>query len=134
VAAQVRVVAVRRGRIRAAEFALRPGEEGLSMFICADDEQVRLVVGAVRSAGKIGPLAAASLTERDLDGLGLVLVRTAGGTPDDRANALHVEARLSDQAVELARRLGLQPWEYFNQQLAGALHARARVIFEEPAP
>lgn len=131
VAEPVRVVAIRRGRVRAAEFALRPHEAGLSLFLCAGEEQLWLVIDAVRSAGKSGPLAAAELTEQDLAALGLVLVPTPGGTPDPRANDLHVEARLSQQATELARRLGLEPWEYFNQQLAGVLHARARIVYEE---
>ena len=126
----VRVVAVRGARIRVADFSLREGEAGLSLFACATDEQVRLVVDAVRAAGKSGRLAAAALTEQDIGALGLVLVYTPGATPDARANVLHVEARLSQPSAELARRLGQEPWEFFNQQVAGALRARARVVYE----
>src|SRR5687767_4512864 len=126
----VRVVVVRRGQVRTAEFALRRGEAGLSMFACASDEEVRLVVEAVRAAGKSGALGAAALTEDDIVALGLELVPTPGGTPDPRVNDMHVEARLSLQLAETARRLGQEPWELFNQQIAAALRARARVVYE----
>jgi hypothetical protein len=126
----VRVVAVRRGGLRAAEFSLRPGETGLSLFACQSEEEVRLVVEAVRSAGKTGTLAAAALLVRDLEALGLKLVPSPGATPDARANRLHVEAHLAAASAELARRLGQEPWEFFNQQLAGELRARARVVYE----
>ena len=126
----VRVVVIRGGRTRPTDFALRRGESGLSLFGCESDEQVRIVVEAVRAAGKSGPLAAAALAEDDLLSLGLQLVQTPGGTPDPRANDLHVEARLGGQAADLARRLGQEPWEYFNQQVAAAIHARAKVIYE----
>ena len=100
------------------------------MFVCRTDEEVRMVVEAVRAAGKSGQLAAAAITPNEVNELGLVLVPTAGATPDERANKLHVEARLSQTTAELARRMGQQPWEFFNQQLAGAIYARARIIFE----
>jgi hypothetical protein len=50
----VRVVAIRRGHLRVTEFALRQGEGGLSMFACETEAEVRLVIDAVRSAGKTG--------------------------------------------------------------------------------
>jgi hypothetical protein len=103
----------------------------LSLFACQTDGDVRLVVEAVRAAGKTGRLAAAALTEDDLEALGLELVQVLGATPDPRANELHVEARLSQPTAEVARRLGQEPWEFFNQQLGGAIHARARVIYED---
>ena len=70
------------------------------------------------------------MTPQDLDALGLELVATPGATPDERANKLHVEARLSQPTAELARRLGQEPWEFFNQQIAGAIHARASIIYQ----
>ena len=126
----VRVVAVRGGRCRVAEFALRRGESGLSMFACETEQEVRRVVEAVRAAGKKGELAAAALTEHDLEALGLERVPLPGGTPDERVNELHVEVRLSVSTAETARRLSQEPWEFFNQQMSGAIHARARIIFE----
>jgi hypothetical protein len=126
----VRVVAIRRGKLRVAEFALRDEETGLSMFVCETEEDVQLAVSAVRAAGKIGHLAAAALTQQDISALGLELIPVPGATPDERVNKLHVEARLSRSAQETARRLGQQPWDFVNQQLAGALHARARLIYE----
>lgn len=126
----VRVVAIRRGRFRVADFALREGEDGLSLFACQNENDIRRVVDAVRAAGKSGQLAAAALNADDLNALGLEVIRTSGATPDERANELHVEARLSPSSAELARRLGQTPWEFFNQQIAGAMHARARVVYE----
>lgn len=124
----VRVIAVRRGRFRAAEFALRSGEQGLSLFVCRTDGEVQMVIDAVRAAGKTGELAAAALTGQDVDALGLELVPTPGATPDDRVNHLHVEARLSVATAALARRLGQEPWEFFNQQIAGEIVARAVLV------
>jgi hypothetical protein len=126
----IRVVAVRRTGQRAADFALRHGEQGLSLFACDTQDEVRMVVEAVRAAGKSGKLAAAALAVQDLEALGLEVVQVPGGTPDPRANLLHVEARLAPPTAELARRLGQQSWEFFNQQIAGALRDRARVIYE----
>ena len=65
----MRVVAVRGGGLRAAEFALRRTEDGLSMFACETDDDVRTVVEAVRAAGKTGKLAAAALTRQDIEAL-----------------------------------------------------------------
>ena len=127
----VRVVAVRRGGLRPVGFALRPGEQGLSLFACETDEEVRMVVEAVRAAGKTGWLAAAALAVQELEALGLELVSTRGETPDERANELHLEARLGGANAELARRLGQEPWEFFNQQLATELCLRARIVYQD---
>jgi hypothetical protein len=81
----------------------------------------------------MGRLAAAELSGDEVMALGLELVATPGGTPDERANALHVEARLTAETLAFARRLGMAPRDYFNQQLAAALCDRARVVFEEGA-
>lgn len=126
----VRVVAVRRG-LRATEFAIRPGEEGLSLFACETIEDAERIVAAVRSAGKRGPLAAAAIMVEELVALGLELVATPGGTPDPLVNQWHVEARLDTQSLDQARRLGQAPAEFYNQQLAGAVGHRARIVYEE---
>ena len=126
----VRVVAVRRS-LRPTEFSLRPGEEGLSLFACETAEQAERVVTAVRSAGKQGPLAAAAITADELLALGLELVPTSGGTSDPLVNQWHVEARLGPNLLDQARRLGQTTVEFYNQQLAGAVCHRARILFQE---
>lgn len=50
----VRVVVAKRGKVKVAEFRLRPGELGLSLFRKTNDLAVETVVEAVRAAGKRG--------------------------------------------------------------------------------
>src|SRR5436309_868275 len=79
---------------RPTEFRLRPGDRGLSLFALVDDPGPNAVIEAVRAAGKQGDLAAAVFEIADLRRLGLVIVRTNGGTLDPAVNAIHMEARL----------------------------------------
>jgi hypothetical protein len=61
------------------------------------------VVQAVRAAGKQGNLAAAAISAEEIQALGLVLIKTRGGTPGTEVNDIHFEARLP-----LLRRLFLR--------------------------
>jgi hypothetical protein len=128
----VRVVVVRgAGRIHVGDFALRPGHTGLSLFACNNVAEARMIVNAVREAGKSGTLGAAEIEVRSIQSLGLELVATPGRTPDQQVNDWHVEARLSRESADQARRLGQDAREFFNQQLAAALCDRARIIYED---
>ncbi len=57
----VRVVAVRKGKVRATEFRLRDGEIGLSLFRSADQPGPSAILAAVRGAGKQSELGAAEI-------------------------------------------------------------------------
>src|SRR5689334_10006947 len=59
----VRVVAVRRQGFRGSEFALRPSDEGLSVFGCGSVEDAKRIVAAVKAAGKAGSLGAAEIMD-----------------------------------------------------------------------
>lgn len=52
----LRVVVVRKGKVKATEFRLRPDEIGLSLFRVADHIDAETLVAAVRAAGKQGDL------------------------------------------------------------------------------
>src|SRR5947207_15976601 len=91
----LRIVQVRKGKIRPAEFRLREGETGLSLFEHVADPSPEEVVAAVSLAGKQGDLTAVAISEQTLRQLALHIVRTAGGTPVPAVNAVHCEARLS---------------------------------------
>ena len=124
----LRVVTLRRGKVKPAEFRLREGERGLSVFARADDPGPAAVLEAVREAGKQGDLGVAAIPAAYLWALGLVLVRTPGGTPSPEVNRLHHEARLP-----LLRRLWLRlsfhnPRDYFNEELSPKICAVARLL------
>lgn len=124
----LRVVIVRKGKARSSEFRLCPDETGLSLFLAADHIDPNTLVAAVRPAGKQGDLAVAEIPLDVIHQLGLVLVRTPGGTPDPEANALHVEARLSwwRRLVLQFRRETIHDW--FNEHITPELAATARLI------
>src|SRR5207249_3667228 len=88
-------VCLRKGRLKPAEFRLRPGERGLSLFRRVGQPGPVEVVAAVRAAGKQGDLAAAAISAEAIRALGLVLVSSPGGTAEPEVNRLHAEARLS---------------------------------------
>src|SRR5690349_21008868 len=91
----LRVVSLRQGKLKPAEFRLREGERGLSLFAHRASPSPDEVVAAVRAAGKKGEFAAAAFAVKGLRTLGLRLVPTQGGTPVAEVNAIHCEARLS---------------------------------------
>src|SRR5438309_4654838 len=109
----LRIVQIRKGKVRPAEFRVREGETGLSLFEHVADPSSDEVVAAVRLAGKQGDLTAVAIPEQTLRQLGLRIVRTAGGTPVPAVNAVHYEARLSIwRRVVLALR-GVPVHDYF---------------------
>jgi hypothetical protein len=56
----LRVVVARRGKVRPAEFRLREGEFGLSLYRKAESPGAASIIEAVRAAGKRGELVAAT--------------------------------------------------------------------------
>ena len=126
----LRVVVVRKGKFKATEFRLRDGERGLSLFRDADPPGAEEIIAAVRAMGKQGDLAVVEIPVRDLHELGLRLVPTKGGTPDDAVNRLHVEARLSRWRELLLwfRRVRIHDW--FNEHATPKLAAAAKLIEE----
>lgn len=124
----LRVVVVRRGKVRPAEFRLRDGETGLSLFRKVDSPDPDAIIAAVRAAGKQGDLGVAEIPVRVFRELGLRLVAAPGGTPDAAVNALHVEARpswLRRIALRL-RRVAVHDW--FNETVAPKLAAGSRLV------
>ncbi len=127
VADLVRVVVLRRGRVKPTEFRLRGGEKGLSLFELADDRSASLILEAVRETGKQGDIALAVLDRRDLLALGLVLVKTPGGTRSEEVNRLHCEARFPWwRRWWLALRFQA-PVGYFNDRISPRIGANARL-------
>ena len=124
----LRVVVVRRGKVRPAEFRLREGETGLSLFRKAGTPDAAAVIEAVRAAGKQGELGVAEVPVRVLRGLGLRLVPTPGGTPDPAVNALHVEARLPWWRRLLLRARGRTVHEEFNERIAPRVAQAATLV------
>jgi hypothetical protein len=124
----IRVVSLRKGRLKVAEFRLRPGEKGLSLFRRVDHPGPPDVIAAVRAAGKQGELAVAVIPVRLLRELGLVVVATSGDTPAPEVNRLHVEARLPSWRSLLLRLRGKPIDEYFNERYSERLAAAARVL------
>jgi hypothetical protein len=124
----LRVVVVRRGKVRPAEYRLREGEAGLSLFRGLESPGPDAIVAAVRAAGKQGELGITEIPVSVLQELGLRLVSTPGGTPDPEVNAAHVEARIG-------RLLRIRLWfrrvsvvAYFNDHLAPRIAAAARLV------
>jgi hypothetical protein len=124
----LRVVVVRRGKVRAAEFRLREGEIGLSLFRKVDAPDAGTIVAAVHAAGKQGDLAVAELPVRVLRGLGLSVVPTPGGTPDPDVNRLHVEARPSFWRRLVLRVGGKAVHEWFNETVTPRLAEVAKLV------
>lgn len=124
----LRIVTLRNGKLKPAEFRLREGEKGLSLFAKATQPSFEEVIEAVRAAGKLGVLAAAVIPAKKIASLGLILVRTPGGTLHPGVNAIHYEARLPFLKRLLLRLRGIRIHEYFNEYLSQKLHASARVL------
>jgi len=124
----LRVVAVRRGKPRTAEFTLRPGERGLSLFALVDLPTVESIIAAVQVAGKRGELAAAVFGADDLRKLGLRLIPTLGGTPDETVNAVHLEARFPRWREWLLRLRGRPIHQEFNERLSARLAEIASIL------
>ena len=124
----LRVVVVRRGKVKPAEFRLRDGEIGLSLFRKADQPGLEAIIAAVRAAGKQGELEVAEIPAGVLSRLGLRLVRTPGGTPDPAVNALHVEARPPLWRRLVLRLRGMSIHEWFNERITPELAAAAKRV------
>ena len=126
----LRVVVARKGKVKATEFRLRDGERGLSLFRNANPPGIEAIIAAVKTAGKQGDLAVVEIPVRVILELGLRLVPTKGGTPDDDVNRLHVEARLSRwrELVLWFRRMRIHDW--FNEHATPKLAAAAKQIEE----
>ncbi|MFO0808544.1 MAG: hypothetical protein U0746_07975 [Gemmataceae bacterium] len=124
----VRIVRLHRGKLKPAEFRLRPGERGLSMFRRLTSPSPAEVLEAVRGAGKQGDLVAVVVPASELARLGLTVTATPGGTPVAAVNAVHVEARLPFWRAWLFRLRGVAADEYFNERFSGPIHAAARVL------
>ena len=93
----LRIVSLRKGKLKATEFRLRPGERGLSMFARAATPSPADIIAAVRAAGKQGELAAAAISAQLLRELGLTVVATPGGTPVPEVNRVHAETKTKTQ-------------------------------------
>jgi hypothetical protein len=124
----LRIVALRRGKIKPGEFKLREGEKGLSLFLHVKEPSPSTIVEAVRAAGKRGDLGVAVISEGALTALGLVLVKTNGGTQSEEVNRVHLEAR-----VPWLRRFWL--WlrfrsltDYFNQEMSPRINVIAHLM------
>ena len=127
-----RVVVVRKSKFRPAEFRLRPGEIGLSLFRRLPETRPAFDLSAVRASGKQGELGIAEVPLTVLAELGLRLVATPGGTADPQVNRLHVEARFSRwrRLVLLWKRKPVH--EAFNETIAPEL-ARVAILLENPS-
>lgn len=123
----LRVVVSKRGTVKPAEFRLRPGERGLSLFR-ADGVPAEVILDAVRSAGKRGELMVVEIPLRIFAELGLKIVPTPGGTPDADVNRRHVEARFA-WWFRLWLRIRRRPLhEVFNETAAAKLAAAATPV------
>jgi hypothetical protein len=124
----LRVVVVRQGKLKPAEFRLRDGEIGLSLFRTGEQSDSEAIIAAVRAAGKQGELGIVELPVSVFRRLGLRLIRTPGGTPDPAVNALHVEARPSwrRRLVLLLRRAAVHEW--FNERITPELFGAAKLV------
>jgi hypothetical protein len=122
------VVVVRGGKVKPAEFRLREGEKGLSLFRSADLPGPDAIIAAVRAAGKQGELGVAEIPAAVISRLGLRLIQTAGGTPDPAVNALHVEARPSWRRRLALWFRGVSVHEWFNERITPELAAAAQLV------
>ena len=124
----LRVAALRKGKLSPAEFRLREGEKGLSLFAHQEQPGPAQVIEAVRAAGKKGDLKAAVILAEEIRKLGLTIVQTRGGTSSEEVNAIHYEARLPWVRGLMLRLRGVRPLDYFNEHVAPKLCAAARVM------
>jgi hypothetical protein len=124
----LRVVSLRRGRLNPAEFRLRIGERGLSMFACVEHPSPAEVIQAVRAMGKRGELAAAVITAQEIRALGQILVQTRGGTSQAEVNDIHYEVRVPWLRRLFLRLRGIRLHDYYNEHLSPELCRLARVL------
>lgn len=127
----IRVVAFDKGRvgkIKVREFTLRGDETGLSTFLNVPDPHATEVIQAVSDAGKQGVLSAVKFSERSIFFLGLVIVQTPGGTPNERVNAIHFEFQLSALDSLDAYMKDMSAADYFNKYYSEKLMAIAQPI------
>ncbi len=124
----IRVVVVRKGKVKPTEFRLRNDETALSLFRAADVPHPEAIIAAVRASGKQGDLGMVEIPVDALRRLGLVLVRTPGGTPDPVVNAAHAKARpaLWRRLVLRMQRVPIHEW--FNECIAPELAAEAKLV------
>jgi hypothetical protein len=122
-----RAAALHKGKLKPAEFRLRPTDKGLSLFCYKDRPFSESALDAVRAMGKQGDLAVAILRADELQSLGIKLVKTPGATGDPEFDAAHVEARLPWAIRFWLFLRGKRPYDYFNEVLAPRLCALARV-------
>ena len=66
----LRVVTLRKGKLKPAEFELREGEKGLSLFAYRDQPGPAEIIEAVRAMGKQGDLAVAVISAHEIRALG----------------------------------------------------------------
>ncbi len=126
----LRVVISRKGRVKPADFKLRPGETGLSLFAHLPQPTPADVIEAVRAAGKQGELAVALLPADAIRALGLRLVKTKGGTPVAEVNAIHYEARVPFWRRPFAWLRGMRTHDYFNRHFSTRLCDIAELLEE----
>lgn len=124
----LRVVALRKGRLSPSEFRLRQGEQGLSLFAHVERPSPIEVIEAVRAVGKRGKLAVAVIAVQEIQALGLILVRSRGGTAQAEVNAIHFEARVPWLRRLFLRLRGIHWRDYFNEHLSHRLCMLARVL------
>jgi hypothetical protein len=127
VSAFLRVVALKKGKLKPAEFKLREGEQGLSLFAHGKQPAPADVIEAVRAAGKQGELGVAVLPRKAIEKLGLKMIRTPGGTPVEEVNAIHYEARFPIFRRFFLRLRGVRLHEYFNEHLSDQLFRVAQL-------
>ena len=124
----LRVVVSKKGKVKPAEFRLRPDELGLSLFRSDAGVNPEVILDAVRAAGKRGELIVVEIPLRVFRELGLKLVPTPGGTPDIEVNRVHVEARFG-WLFRLWLRLRRKPMhDVFNERVTPALAAAAKPV------
>ena len=127
----LRVVVVRNRRFKAAEFRLRPGERGLSLFARVHDPGPEEIIAAVEAMGKQGDLAIAVLPAEGIVSLGLRLVRTPGGTGRAELDDIHYEARLPAWRQLILGIQGQSAADYFNERYSRSLFELAQVLDRE---
>lgn len=124
----LRVVVSKKGKVKPADFRLRPYELGLSLFRSDAGVNPEVILDAVRMAGKRGELTVVEIPLRVFRELGLKVIPTPGGTPDAEVNRAHVEARFG-WWFRLWLRLRRRPMhELFNERVAPALAAAAKPV------
>jgi hypothetical protein len=122
-----RIVGLKKGKLKPSEFRIRPGEKGLSLFLITEEVTTETIINAVKDAGKKGELAAAILTEGELQKAGLRMIRTPGGTPDPRVNQLHFEARIPFWKRIWLHLRAVSLDAYFNDTYSPSLFSSAKI-------